>query len=171
MAPTEPDSQDRQPDVEPLDRATRERWVDIAARTLSARAEGRPSAVNELLEAAAGTEPQSPVAPAYRLWAADNLAREGRYALALESNRCARERSFVIADRDRQLCRIDLRGSVGAFLLRRSFCCRRRRRGTLAAIAPHIENETDRGRDHDRQDQDAPLVHRGRQPPRVAANS
>jgi murein DD-endopeptidase MepM/ murein hydrolase activator NlpD/tetratricopeptide (TPR) repeat protein len=81
----EPKRHDRPRAVEPLDRATRERWVDLAALTLSARGETRPSAVNELLEAAAGAEPQSPVAPAYRIWAADNLAREGRYALALDA--------------------------------------------------------------------------------------
>ena len=73
------------PEVETLDRATRERWIDLAACTLLARGEPRPSAINELLEAAAAAEPQSPVAPAYRIWAADNLARDGRYALALNA--------------------------------------------------------------------------------------
>ena len=47
--------------------------------------EARPSEVNGLLDAAALAEPQSPVAPAYRIWAADNLAREGRHALALRA--------------------------------------------------------------------------------------
>jgi tetratricopeptide (TPR) repeat protein len=85
MASSEFTPHDRSRAVEPLDRATRERWIDLAACTLSARGEARASAVNELLEAAAGAEPQSPVAPAYRIWAADNLAREGRYALALRA--------------------------------------------------------------------------------------
>ncbi len=64
--------------VEPVEGATRKQWIDLAGHTLAANGQSRPSQVNGLLDAAALAEPQSPVAPAYRIWAADNLAREKR---------------------------------------------------------------------------------------------
>ena len=85
MTSTGPSSDDRLPAVEALEGVTRDQWVDLAGRTLAASGEARPSEVNGLLDAAALAEPQSPVAPAYRIWAADNLAREGRHALALRA--------------------------------------------------------------------------------------
>jgi hypothetical protein len=69
----------------PLDRKTREQWLTLSAQTVHANAQGTPSRVNELLNAAERQEPQSPVAPAYRLWIADNLAREGRYLEAIRA--------------------------------------------------------------------------------------
>ena len=85
MTSTGPSSDDRRPAVEALEGVTRDQWVELAGRTLAASGEARPSEVNGLLDAAALAEPQSPVAPAYRIWAADNLAREGRHALALRA--------------------------------------------------------------------------------------
>jgi murein DD-endopeptidase MepM/ murein hydrolase activator NlpD len=65
-------------------KATHE-WLQLAAQTVRAQSEPSYSSVNVTLEAAAEREPQSPATPAYRLWTADNLARDGRYADAIAS--------------------------------------------------------------------------------------
>jgi hypothetical protein len=62
-----------------LDPRTSERWVKLSERTQAAASGSRPSVVNEVLKAEASRKPEAPVAPAYRLWIAENLAREGRY--------------------------------------------------------------------------------------------
>ena len=71
--------------VEPLDAKTAAEWRRLSARTLAANLRGRPSRMNGELEAAAGSQPQSPVAPAYRLWIAHNLIREARYGEAVRA--------------------------------------------------------------------------------------
>ena len=63
----------------PLDGKTAAQWRSLSMRTAVTNASGSPSETNEELDAAAQSDPQSPVAPAYRLWHADNLAREARY--------------------------------------------------------------------------------------------
>jgi hypothetical protein len=73
------------PLIEPLDEKIREAWLMMAARALAAVAGRHPCSVNPALDAAAQSEPQSPVAPAYRLWMADNFAREARYPEAINA--------------------------------------------------------------------------------------
>ncbi len=73
------------PTVEPLDQKTRQEWLRMSAQAVAANAGPWPSRFNRDLDAAAQSEPQSPVAPAYRLWIADNLAREARYLDAVRA--------------------------------------------------------------------------------------
>jgi Flp pilus assembly protein TadD len=61
-----------------LDDKTSHEWMSLADEVLSSRAEQSSSGINGVLMAAFEREPQSPTAPAYRLWLADNLARDGR---------------------------------------------------------------------------------------------
>jgi murein DD-endopeptidase MepM/ murein hydrolase activator NlpD len=70
--------------VLPLDPRLRERWVELSRLTQVVATGARPSSINHLLEEETAREPSSPVAPAYRLWAAENLSREGRYEEALK---------------------------------------------------------------------------------------
>jgi len=58
-------------------------WRQLTRQVLSHRAGAHCSATNITLESAAEREPQSPAATAFRLWAADNLLRDERYADAL----------------------------------------------------------------------------------------
>jgi len=71
--------------VEQLDDKTREEWWKLSALTALAIAEAAPSQANAALIAAAGREPQSPTASTYRLWAADNLACDGRLLEAIKA--------------------------------------------------------------------------------------
>jgi hypothetical protein len=66
----------RRPDS--LDDKTAREWLSLTDEVLSSRAKPFSSGVNDPLMAAFEREPQSPAAPAYRLWVADNLARDGR---------------------------------------------------------------------------------------------
>lgn len=75
-----------------LDSTTHDRWVELSRRTRSAASGRSPCAVNEDLQEEAGREPEAPTAPAYRLWVAENLAREARYAEALPAFDAAIER-------------------------------------------------------------------------------
>ena len=59
--------------------------MELSAWTAPASAGPKPCEVNNDLDAAAQGEPQSPVASAYRLWAGDNLAREGRFLEAVNA--------------------------------------------------------------------------------------
>lgn len=68
------------PRPEALDAKATHEWMQLAAQTVRAKLERWCSNVNVTLEAAAEREPHSPATPAYRLWMADNLARDGRYA-------------------------------------------------------------------------------------------
>lgn len=60
-------------------------WVRLSGELATAVASGAPCQVNEQLEAAAHSEPDSPLSPAYRMWVGDNLAREGRYGEAVRA--------------------------------------------------------------------------------------
>ena len=73
------------PAYEPLDERTASQWRDLSLQVVVANAAGSPSETNDALTSAARAEPQAPVAPAYLLWAADNLARAARYPEAVRA--------------------------------------------------------------------------------------
>src|SRR5262245_55455230 len=85
-----------------LDPKTREEWLRLSGHTVLAIAAASPCQANEALSAAALEEPHSPLAPAYRLWMADNLAREGRYTDAVrafdETIHCAQSAPPFLVD-------------------------------------------------------------------------
>ena len=58
-------------------------WRHLSLDIIRARRTGSWSGTNVTLGAAAEREPQSPASPAYRLWVADNFARDGLYADAI----------------------------------------------------------------------------------------
>jgi hypothetical protein len=64
--------------VSPLPDREKLHWVDLSFRTAYAAARLHPCQINGELEAAAQSAGQSPVAPAYRLWMAENMCREGQ---------------------------------------------------------------------------------------------
>ena len=72
---------DEMPRPASLDDKTAREWQSLADEVLSSRAERASSGVNNVLTAAFEREPQSPAAPAYRLWLADNLARDGLWVM------------------------------------------------------------------------------------------
>jgi len=78
------------PDADPdpfrpatLDEKSGHEWRQVSGQVLRSRREAGCCRTNVTLEAAAEREPQSPAAPAFRLWIADNLVRDGRLADAL----------------------------------------------------------------------------------------
>ena len=73
------------PAYEPLDERTASQWRELSVRVAVANAAGTPLDTNDDLTAAARAEPQAPVAPAYLLWAADNLTRATRYPEAVRA--------------------------------------------------------------------------------------
>ncbi|MFP5417476.1 MAG: choice-of-anchor D domain-containing protein [Actinomycetes bacterium] len=77
--------------VERLDGESALQWRSLAGRTMAANVVGRGCDVNDDLEGAAVGEAGSPAAPAFRLWAADNLARAGRFVEALHRYDAAAE--------------------------------------------------------------------------------
>jgi len=66
-----------------LDSSMQDRWFDLGTRAATAAPGPSATHVNHLLAAEVDADPQSPLAPVYLLWMADNLAREGRNADAL----------------------------------------------------------------------------------------
>ena len=58
-------------------------WRSLSAQVLRARRRPGCSNVNFMLQVAAEREPQSPLSPAYRLWAAENYASDGSVSEAL----------------------------------------------------------------------------------------
>jgi tetratricopeptide (TPR) repeat protein len=86
-----------------MDRDTSAQWVQLAAHVLRARATPDCCAANQQLEAAAEREPHAPVSPAYRLWVADNLARDGRFTEAALAYDAAVDRSQDLRDREATL--------------------------------------------------------------------
>jgi hypothetical protein len=68
---------------ETLDERSTHEWLTLTDEVLQSRAEPSCCGSNATLTAAVEREPQSPVAPAYRLWIADNLVRDGRLDDAL----------------------------------------------------------------------------------------
>jgi hypothetical protein len=96
------------PRREPLDRKTAAQWRTLSIRTALANAGRSPGEINSDLEVATRSEPQSPVAPAYRLWQGDNLAREARYPEAIRAYdaavACASSAHRFLADLDPCVC-------------------------------------------------------------------
>ena len=66
-----------------LDAKSAHEWLQLAAQTVQAQSGAKCSNVNVTLASAAEREPQSPATPAYHFWCADNLARDGRHADAV----------------------------------------------------------------------------------------
>jgi tetratricopeptide (TPR) repeat protein len=81
-----------------MDSRTYRSWVRLSQTVLRARCTSNCCDLNPELEAAAAREPQSPVAGAYTLWLADNLAREGQYLSAANSYDAAVERSQAVKE-------------------------------------------------------------------------
>ena len=86
------DDAERAGRVERLDPRTEAEWAGLAERVIRERRDAATS-VWDALDAAAGREPQSPVASAYRLWIADGLAGQGRYREAVDAYDAAIEAS------------------------------------------------------------------------------
>jgi hypothetical protein len=72
-------------ETEPLDPRSHDEWVALSSLVRGAALGRAASRSNDALEAAASREPQSPVAPAYRLWIAESLAQEQRYDDAIRA--------------------------------------------------------------------------------------
>lgn len=72
-------------ETEPLDPRSHDEWIALSNLVRGSALERAASRSNDALEAAANREPQSPVAPAYRLWIAESFAQEGRYDDAIRS--------------------------------------------------------------------------------------
>ena len=66
-----------------LDGRSAYEWRHLSGQVLYSRSQRVCANVNVTLLDAANREPQSPLAPLYRLWMADNYARDGRFADAL----------------------------------------------------------------------------------------
>ena len=69
--------------VSPLPNGEKLQWIDLSFKTAYAACRLQPCHMNAELDAAAQSAGQSPIAPAYRLWIADNMNREGQYHNAL----------------------------------------------------------------------------------------
>jgi Peptidase family M23/Abnormal spindle-like microcephaly-assoc'd, ASPM-SPD-2-Hydin len=82
---SDPTARPTDPAHEPLDARSTEQWWTLSTQMARANAGRQPGRINDQLAAAAAAEPQSPLAPAYWLWSADNLAREQRFAEAIRA--------------------------------------------------------------------------------------
>src|SRR5262245_41124171 len=80
-----------------IDRRTHDQWVQLKMHVLRARSAPNCCSTDESLEATAEREPDSPVSPAYRLWIADNFARDGHLLDAARAYDTAVDRSQVCA--------------------------------------------------------------------------
>lgn len=76
-----------------LDEKAAHEWRQLAAQVVHCRTGTGCARANITLEAAVAREPQSPAAPAFRLWMADNLARDARYADAVVTYDAALEQA------------------------------------------------------------------------------
>ena len=68
-----------------LEAADRERWMELSELSRRAAAGMNPTQHNGEITSEAQSRGGSPAAPAYLLWAADNLMREGRISEALDA--------------------------------------------------------------------------------------
>ena len=68
-----------------LDDRSEHEWRELSVQVMTARREGAHARTNADLRAAVEREPQSPAAPAFCLWAADNLAGQAAYRQALHA--------------------------------------------------------------------------------------
>lgn len=69
---------------ETLDRKTERLWMQMSSKTINGNLRNE-SLVNEELLNASSLDLQSPVAPLFKFWLADNLARAGNYAQAIKA--------------------------------------------------------------------------------------
>ena len=76
-----------------MDHRTHDQWMRLTRQVLRARAKPNCCSTNKDLEAAAERDRDSPVAPAFNLWVADNYARDGHYALAARAYDVAVDRA------------------------------------------------------------------------------
>lgn len=70
---------------EKLDTKTDHEWHQLSTQVIKMRSGKSCSRSNSSLLTAADREPQAPTAPAFRLWAADNLAIDGNYPEAVKA--------------------------------------------------------------------------------------
>src|SRR5262245_49967786 len=68
-------------------------WIRLSSENAIANSTRLPSTANSGLDQAANSDPHSPLAAVYMLWAADNLSREGRYEESLRAYDEAVDRS------------------------------------------------------------------------------
>lgn len=94
-----------------LDRRSREEWQILSRTVLRARSKSACRHSNEEIELALSREVESPLAPSYRLWVADNFAIDGDYSQSIK----AYDRAIECALRVRDL-RPELNPSAGALL-------------------------------------------------------
>jgi hypothetical protein len=81
-----------------MDRRTHDEWVQLTTHVLRARSAFNSCIANQRVEAAAAREPQAPVSPGYRLWIADNFARDRRFTDAARAYDATLERSQSLRD-------------------------------------------------------------------------
>jgi Peptidase family M23 len=81
MAPREAEMEGFRPEA--LDAKASDEWLALADQVLRSRTERSSCRTNASLTGAVEREPQSPLAPAYRLWIADNFVRDGQLDKAL----------------------------------------------------------------------------------------
>ncbi len=70
---------------EELDPKTDSQWRKLAIHVINTRSVKHCSQSNSTLLAAANSSPQSPTAPIFKLWVADNLAIDGNYTNAVKA--------------------------------------------------------------------------------------
>jgi len=81
-----------------MDRRTHDEWVQLATYVLRARSVPHCCAANDRLEVAAERDTQSPLSPAFRLWIADNFARDGHLIDAARAYDAAVDRSQAVSN-------------------------------------------------------------------------
>ncbi|HEY3178136.1 MAG TPA: M23 family metallopeptidase [Casimicrobiaceae bacterium] len=81
-----------------MDRRTRDQWVQLTTHVLRARSAPSSCTVNQSIETAADHEPHAPVSPAYRLWIADNFARDGHFTEAARAYDATVNRSQLVTN-------------------------------------------------------------------------
>lgn len=90
--------------LDELDERANHEWRLLSEQVAAIRRQPGAARANVTIEAAIGREPASPIAPAYQLWIADNLAHDERAAEALAAYDRAvesvRETGRVAADLD-----------------------------------------------------------------------
>lgn len=77
------DQSNSDPRPSSLDDKSAYEWARLSAQVLECRRDSACSRVNATLESAIKRDLQSPVAPVFRLWMADNLLRDGEFKQAL----------------------------------------------------------------------------------------
>lgn len=83
-------------------------WVQLSELTQKARLSASPAGINTALEDAAKRDTKGTFAPAYRVWAADNLVAEARFEEAIVAYRTAHAEAPDVAIGDRSWSSIAL---------------------------------------------------------------